>query len=54
MKHADTCRASQVRVPFNTIVLGLDELRATASSMGHRQMIGDLKLMQTAADGMQQ
>jgi hypothetical protein len=44
----------QVRVPFNTIVLGLDELRASAISSRNQAMLADVKLMQSAAEGMQQ
>ena len=41
-------------MPFNTIVLGLEELKAAASVLRHRQMLEDIRMMQTAADGMQQ
>jgi signal transduction histidine kinase len=44
----------EVRVPFNTIVLGLDELKAAAIELGNKSMVADIKLMRTAADGMQQ
>jgi signal transduction histidine kinase len=44
----------EVRVPFNTIVLGLDEIKAVATETRNKPMLSDIKLMQTAADGMQQ
>ena len=40
-------------MPFNTIVLGLDELRSVAEKKRDATTLADIKMMQSAADGMQ-
>src|SRR5689334_10309620 len=46
-------RRLQVRVPFNTIVLGLEEVQAIAVAERKRDLLSDVRMMQTAAEGMQ-
>lgn len=44
----------EIRVPFNSIALGLDNLTATPTVSSDPQLISDVSFMQTAADGMTQ
>ena len=43
----------ELRVPFNSVVLGLHELRAGAEARHDAGALADILLMQAAADGMQ-
>ena len=44
------CSRVQVRVPFNTIILGLEELAAAATAARNIAMQADIQMMQSAAD----
>lgn len=43
----------EVRVPFNAILLGLEELRASKEIAGNKAFLSDVGVMQSAAETMQ-